>query len=216
MATTAGVTPSPHRRSSSGLLFALVIVGGVALLTIGWVVSSYNRLVSADQEVRSRWAQVENAYQRRADLVPNLVETVKGAANFEQKTFTDVTEARARVAQVSGGDLSKALDDPQTFQRFQQAQQSLGASLSRLLAVSEAYPDLKATANFRELQAQLEGTENRIAVERMRFNESARDYNTLLNRFPTVVIARAFSDRFKGRPYFEATPEAQKAPAVRF
>ena len=216
MATTVGVSQSPHRRSSSGLLFSLVFIAGVALLAIGWGVSSYNRLVSADQEVRSRWAQVENAYQRRADLVPNLVETVKGAANFEQKTFTEVTEARARVGQVSQGDLSKALEDPQAFQRFQQAQQSLGASLSRLLAVSEAYPDLKATANFRELQAQLEGTENRIAVERMRFNEAARDYNTLINRVPTVFVARAFAGRFTGRPYFEATPEAQKAPAVRF
>jgi len=216
MATAAGVSQSPHRRSSSGLLFTLVFIGGAALLVIGWAVSSYNRIVSADQEVRSRWAQVENAYQRRADLVPNLVETVKGAAKFEQKTFTDVTEARARVGQLSSGDLSKALENPETFQRFQQAQQGLGASLSRLLAVSEAYPDLKATANFRELQAQLEGTENRIAVERMRFNESARDYNTLLSRFPTMFIARAFSDRFKGRPYFEATPEAQQAPPVRF
>ncbi len=216
MTTAAGVSPSPHRRSSSGLLFSLVVVAGFALLAISWAVSSYNRLVSSDQEVRSRWAQVENAYQRRADLVPNLVETVKGAANFEQKTFTDVTEARARVGQVSQGDLSKALENPEAFQRFQQAQQGLGASLSRLLAVSEAYPDLKATANFRELQAQLEGTENRIAVERMRFNESARDYNTLLSRFPTVFLARAFSDRFTARPYFEATPDAQKAPAVRF
>ncbi len=215
MAATAGVSPS-HRRNSSGLLFALVIIGGGALLVIGWAVSSYNRIVSADQEVRARWAQVENAYQRRADLVPNLVETVKGAANFEQKTFTDVTEARARVGQLSAGELSGALENPETFQRFQQAQQSLGTSLSRLLAVSERYPDLKATANFRELQAQLEGTENRIAVERMRFNESARDFNTLLNRFPTMFIARAFADRFQARPYFEATPDAQKAPAVRF
>ena len=216
MATTAEVSPSPQRRSASGLLFPLVVIAGFALLTIGWAVSSYNLLVSADQEVRARWAQVENAYQRRADLVPNLVETVKGAANFEQKTFTDVTEARARVGQVSQGERSKALENPEAFQRFAQAQQSLGASLSRLLAVSEAYPDLKATANFRELQAQLEGTENRIAVERMRFNESARDYNTLLNRFPTVFLARAFGDRFAARLYFEAVPEAQKAPAVRF
>ena len=214
MATTADHLP--HRRSSSGLLFTVLAIAGFALLLVAWAVSTYNGLVKSDQEVRSRWAQVENTYQRRADLVPNLVETVKGAAAFETATFTAVTEARAKVGQVSGADVARALEDPQAFQRFQVAQQSLSASLQRLLAVSEAYPDLKATANFRDLQAQLEGTENRIAVERMRFNEAARDFNTLRNRFPAIILARSFGERFKDKPYFEAAPGAEKAPAVRF
>lgn len=213
MATTADV---PHRRSSSGLLFTLLAIAGFALLVIAWGVSTYNGLVKGDQEVRSRWAQVENTYQRRADLVPNLVETVKGAAAFETATFTAVTEARAKVGQVSGKELGNVLENPEAFQRFQAAQQTLSSSLQRLLAVSEAYPDLKATANFRDLQAQLEGTENRIAIERMRFNEAARDFNTLRNRFPAMFVARSFGERFKDKPYFEATPGAEKAPAVRF
>ncbi|MDP1827688.1 MAG: LemA family protein [Archangium sp.] len=215
MATTAQHA-SPHRSSSSGMVFALIAIAGLSLLVVGWAVSTYNALITGDQDVRSRWAQVENAYQRRADLVPNLVETVKGAAAFETKTFTEVTEARAQVGQVSGKELAGVLEDPKAFERFQAAQQTLGASLQRLLAVSEAYPDLKATANFRDLQSQLEGTENRIAIERMRFNEAARDFNTLRSRFPAMFVARSFGDRFAARPYFEAAPEAKKAPAVRF
>lgn len=215
MATTAQHA-SPHRSSSSGMVYALIAIAGVSLLVLGWAVSTYNALITGDQDVRSRWAQVENAYQRRADLVPNLVETVKGAAAFETKTFTEVTEARARVGQISGKELAGVLEDPKTFERFQAAQQTLGASLQRLLAVSEAYPDLKATANFRDLQSQLEGTENRIAIERMRFNEAARDFNTLRSRFPAMFVARSFGERFAARPYFEAAPEAQHAPAVRF
>lgn len=215
MATTAQHA-SPHRSSSSGMLFALIAIAGLSLLVVGWAVSTYNALITGDQDVRSRWAQVENAYQRRADLVPNLVETVKGAAAFETKTFTEVTEARAQVGQVSGVELAGVLEDPKAFERFQAAQHTLGASLQRLLAVSEAYPDLKATANFRDLQAQLEGTENRIAIERMRFNEAARDFNTLRSRFPAMFVARSFGDRFAAKPYFEAAPEAQKVPAVRF
>ncbi len=216
MATTADVPHSPSRRRYSGFPFVLITAFAVLLLSVTWGASTYNHLVREDQEVRSRWAQVENAYQRRADLVPNLVETVKGAAAFEAKTFTDVTEARAKVGQVSGSELGRALEDPKAFERFQAAQQQLGASLQRLLAVSEAYPDLKATANFRDLQAQLEGTENRITVERMRFNEAARDFNTLRDRFPSMFVARSFGARFAEKPYFEAAPGAQKAPAVRF
>jgi LemA protein len=194
---------------------ALVVIAVVVALAL-WVGSSYNGLVTADQAVRGQWGQVENAYQRRADLIPNLVETVKGAAAFEKETYTKVAEARAKVVQISGEGLQKLLADPQAFQRFQQAQGELSSALSRLMAVSERYPDLKATANFRDLQAQLEGTENRISVERMRFNETARDYNTRRERFPTVIVASLFGGRFKERPYFQAQAGAEAAPKVKF
>jgi len=193
-----------------------LIVVGVLVIAAVLVGSSYNGLVTADQAVRSQWGQVENVYQRRADLIPNLVETVKGAAAFEKETYTKVAEARAKVVQISGEGLEKILRDPQAFQRFQQAQGELSSALSRLMAVSERYPDLKATANFRDLQAQLEGTENRIAVERMRFNEVAQAYNTKREKFPTVIVASLFGGRFKERPYFQAQAGAATAPQVKF
>src|SRR3954447_22640955 len=188
----------------------------VAALLGLWAAAGYNRLVRLDQAVQGQWAEVENVYQRRADLVPNLVATVKGAANFEKSTLTAVTEARARVGQVSPQATEKLADDPAAFQRFQQAQDGLSSALSRLLVVSERYPDLKATAAFRDLQAQLEGTENRIAVERMRFNEAAQAYNARRQRFPTVLIASLFGDKFKEKPYFTAQPGAEVAPKVKF
>ena len=169
-----------------------------------------------DQATQAQWAQVQNAYQRRADLVPNLVATVKGAANFEKSTMTAVTEARAKVGQVSSAALEEISKDPAAFQRFQQAQQGLSSALSRLMAVSENYPQLKATANFRDLQAQLEGTENRITVERQRFNEAAQAFNTRRNRFPTVLIAGFFGDKFATKPYFQAQAGSEKAPEVKF
>jgi LemA protein len=195
-------------------------IGCVALLVIavvlGLVVAgTYNGLNSLDQEVRKQWAQVENVYQRRADLIPNLVETVKGAAAFEKDTFTQVTEARAKVGQISGEALKNVVDDPQAFERFQQAQAGLSSALSRLIAVSENYPDLKANANFRDLQSQLEGSENRIAVERKRFNDVAQAFNTKRQSFPTVIIA-GFFPRFAEKVYFKATEGADRAPAVRF
>src|SRR4051794_35232672 len=175
---TAGV-------ANAGMVTTLNAVKKTALIGIALVVlvvlgaaSSYNGLVSLDQGVRAQWGQVENVYQRRADLIPNLVETVKGAAAFEKETYTKVAEARAKVVQISGEGLDKMLSDPEAFKRFQQAQGELSSALSRLMAVSERYPDLKATAAFRDLQAQLEGSENRIAVERMRFNETAQAFNT--------------------------------------
>jgi LemA protein len=193
-----------------------LIVVGVLLVAALFIGSSYNGLVAADQAVRGQWGQVENVYQRRADLIPNLVETVKGAAAFEKETYTKVAEARAKVVQISGEGVEKILTDPQAFQRFQQAQGELSSALSRLMAVSERYPDLKATANFRDLQAQLEGTENRVAVERMRFNEVAQAYNTKRQRFPTVIVASLFGSRFQERPYFQAQAGAQTAPQVKF
>src|SRR5205823_4814137 len=162
----------------------------------------------------AQWAQVENAYQRRADLIPNLVETVKGAAAFERGTLTDVTNARSRVGQVT---VPKDITtNPQQFQQFQQAQDQLGTAVSRLLVVAEAYPNLTATQGFRDLQAQLEGTENRITVERMRYNEAAQAFNYKRESFPTVMIAGLFGEKFKDKPYFKAQSGAEKPPEVKF
>jgi LemA protein len=192
------------------VILLLALIGG------GSIGSSYNTLVRLDQATQAQWAQVQNAYQRRADLVPNLVATVKGAANFEKSTMVEVTEARAKVNQISPAAMGDILKDPAAFQRFQEAQQGLSQALSHLFAVSENYPQLKATANFRDLQAQLEGTENRIAVERQRFNDAAQAFNTARNRFPMVMIAGLFGDKFATKPYFMAQPESQKAPQVTF
>jgi len=198
---------------------ALAVVGLIVLFLIVFglfLVGTYNSLVSLDQGVQAQWAQVENVYQRRLDLVPNLVETVKGAAEFEKETFTAVTEARSKVGQISAEGLSNLPNDPAAFARFQQAQEGLSGALSRLLLVVERYPDLKATQNFLELQAQLEGTENRIAVERMRFNEAARAFNTKRLTFPTNLVAGFFGERFNEKAYFKAQAGAEEAPAVKF
>ncbi len=198
-----------------GRKLGLVVVLFSALGGTGCI-GSYNKLVQLSQAVDAQWAQVENAYQRRADLVPNLVETVKGAAKFEQSTMVAVTEARAKVGQVQAQTPSSVVNDPAALQKFQQAQDQLGSALSRLLVVSEQYPDLKATANFRDLQAELAGTENRIAVERMRFNEAARAFNTARDSFPTVVVAKVFGQKFKEKAYFQAQAGAATAPKVQF
>jgi LemA protein len=195
-------------------------IGCVAILVLavvlGMVVAgTYNSLNGLDQAVQAQWSQVENVYQRRADLIPNLVETVKGAANFEKDTYTAVAEARSKVGQISGDGLKNVLNDPQAFERFQQAQAGLSSALSRLMAVAENYPDLKANSNFQNLQVSLESSENRITVERKRFNEAAQAFNTKRNSFPTVVIAGFFS-RFGEKPYFKAAEGADKAPQVKF
>ena len=196
-----------------GLVGAVVLIAIVVGLS---VVSPYNTLVRLDQAAQAQWGQVENVYQRRADLVPNLVETVRGAANFEKDTLTAVTEARAKVGQVTPGAMQNIVNDPAAFQRFQQAQDGLSSALSRLMVVAERYPELKATQNFRDLQVQLEGTENRITVERMRFNETAQAFNTQRESFPTVLIAGFFGQRFQPKAYFKAQTGAEKAPAVKF
>jgi len=202
-------------RNKTGLLIAGAFVLVVLVLGL-YVAGSYNGLVRLDQATEAQWAQVENTYQRRADLVPNLVETVKGASNFEKETLTAVTEARAKVGQVTSGAVQNVVNDPAAFERFQQAQDQLSSALSRLMVVVERYPDLKATQNFRDLQSQLEGTENRIAVERMRFNEAAQAFNTKRNSFPTVLVAGLFGERFQPKAYFKSQPGAEKAPAVKF
>jgi LemA protein len=194
------------------LVVLAVLVGIFAVVGVG----QYNGLVSSEQQVEEAWSQVQNVYQRRADLVPNLVATVKGSANFEQETLTAVVEARSRVGQISAQATQQILNDPQKFAQFQQAQDGLSSALSRLLVVVERYPDIKSTQAFRDLMTQLEGTENRIAVERRRFNEVARGYNTKLASFPTNLIVRVLGWHFQNRPYFEATPAAQEVPKVDF
>jgi len=191
------------------IVVAVLIISGLSCI------GSYNSLVSLDQQVQAQWAQVQNAYQRRLDLVPNLVETVKGAAAFEKDTFTAVTEARAKASQTMV-DPSKVVNDPAAFERFQQSQDALSSALSRLTVVIERYPDLKATQNFRDLQAQLEGTENRIAVERKRYNEAAQAFNTKRDSFPTVLVAGFFGTRFNEKSYFRAQEGAETAPKVKF
>jgi len=204
---------------STGLKIALGLLAAVVLFVIvigGVVASTYNNLNQLDQGVQAKWAEVQNVYQRRADLIPNLVNTVKGAANFEQQTLTAVTEARSKVGQVTSGALQNIVNDPQAFQRFEQAQAGLSSALSRLMVVAERYPELRATQGFRDLQVQLEGSENRITVERMRFNEASQAFNTTRNSFPTVIIAGFFGSRFQTKPYFQAQTGAEKAPEVKF
>lgn len=185
------------------------LIGFVVLLSQSSC--GYNDMVAKDENVEAAWANVQNAYQRRADLVPNLVNTVKGAANFEKETLTQVIEARAKATSVT---ISPDNLTPENIQRFQQAQGELSGALSRLLVSVERYPDLKANQNFLELQSQLEGTENRIAVERRKFNESVQDYNSYIRSFPRNFIAGWFDFEKKG--YFEADAASQKAPSVQF
>jgi len=198
-----------------GMIGCLGIGGALAvivLLIAGWAMGQYNGLVKSQEEVRSAWAQVENVYQRRADLIPNLVATVKGVAEFEKETYTAVTEARAKVGQITI--TPEVLDDPAAFRKLEAAQSQLSSALSRLLAVAENYPQLKANQNFLDLQSQLEGTENRITVERQRFNDVARAYNTRIKTAPTNILAGIFG--FRERPYFEAAEGAENAPKVEF
>ena len=199
---------------------SLIGCGGVVviLLVVALVVGlflwgNYNRLVTLDQEVNKKWGDVQTVYQRRADLIPNLVNTVQGAANFEKSTLTEVTNARASVGRVQL-DPNKAPQDAEQLRQFQEAQGQLSNALSRLLVVSEAYPDLKSNQNFLGLQAQLEGTENRISVERNNYNEVVQRFNTAVRRFPTMLIAGMLG--FSPRPFFTAQAGTDRAPTVNF
>ena len=191
----------------------LFVLGVLLLFVVAIAGGSYNRLVKLSQAVDSQWAQVQNVYQRRADLVPNLVATVSGAANFEKSTLTEITTARASVGQVKL-DPNSAPTDPAKLAAFESAQGQLSSALSRLLVVVEKYPDLKATEGFRDLQAQLEGTENRISVERRDFNIAVQKYNTAIKSFPAVFYAGMCG--FSPKPYFNATPGAETPPRVQF
>jgi len=190
------------------LIAALVAI----LLVGGYLMSAYNGLVSADEGVKQQWSNVESAYQRRADLVPNLVASVKGAANFEQETLTKVIEARSKATQIQVG--ADAINDPQKFAQFQQAQDGLSSALSRLLAVVESYPQLQAVQGFRDLMIQLEGTENRINVERNRYNEKAQGFNTQIRRFPVALFAGMMG--FHAKEYFKSQAGSETAPKVDF
>ena len=191
-----------------GTLTAIVVAAVVVILFF-WVKNSYNSLVKADEQVSAAWAQVENVYQRRADLIPNLVATVKGYAEHESATLESVVAARAKATQMSVTDLDAA-----SIEEYQAAQGELSQALGRLLMITENYPDLKASQNFRDLQAQLEGTENRIATERMKFNEASRTYNTMVRTFPKNIIASMFN--FDAKGYFQAVEGAETAPEVQF
>ena len=211
-----GYQPEVNVTMSRTLLIVLAVV--VVILLIGGmsVAGTYNTLVKLDQNTQSAWAQVQNAYQRRLDLIPNLVNTVKGAAKFEQDTLTAVTEARAKVGQVTPQAVENITSNPAAFQRFQEAQAGLSSALSRLMVVVEKYPELKATQSFRDLQVSLESTENRIGVERKHFNDAAKEFNTKRDSFPTVLIAGFFGSKFQPKVYFSADTGAEKAPEVKF
>ena len=201
------------KKAKKGCLIAAAVVILFIIIVIASLIGSYNNMVKLDEGVKEKWSQVENVYQRRYDLIPNLVETVKGYAKHEQETFITVTEARAK----AGGTFNiseQVLNDPAMFQKFQQAQAGLSSALQRLMVVVEKYPDLKANQNFLALQDQLEGTENRIAVERKRFNEAARYYNTYIKQFPKMILANMFG--FKEKQYFKSTEGAQEVPKVEF
>lgn len=193
----------------SWIIIGVLII--VAILLYSWFKGTYNTMVTLDQAVASQWAQVENVYQRRADLIPNLVNTVKGYATHEKETLEGVIEARSKATSVN---IDANNLTPETFARFQQAQQGLTQALSKLMVVVERYPELKANQNFLELQAQLEGTENRIAVERKKFNEVTQAYNTYIKLFPKNMLAGMFG--FQQKPYFKAMEGAEKAPEVQF
>ena len=200
------------KKLSKGLI-ALIIVLVCVFAIFGWYKNTYNSLVSMDEEVSASWAEVQNQYQRRLDLIPNLVATVKGYAKHESDVFTQVSEARSK----AGGQINISddiLNDPDAFARYQQVQDNLGASLQRLLMVTEQYPELKADQNFMALQDQLEGTENRITVARNRFNDTAKRYNTKIRQFPANIIANMSG--FEKKSYFTASAEAQSAPKVEF
>lgn len=188
----------------------IILVLGL-FVTLSFSSCGYNTLVNKEENVKGKWAQVENAYQRRADLIPNLVNTVKGAANFEQETLNQVIEARAKATSVT---IDPANLTPEAIQQFQQSQDALSQSLGRLLVTVERYPELKANQNFLDLQVQLEGTENRISTERRAFNEATQDYNATVRRFPNNIMAGIFG--FKQKGYFAAEAGSERAPEVQF
>ena len=192
------------------LSIPVIIIAVVAVIAI-MCVSAYNSLVSSEESVDTAWSQVENVYQRRADLIPNLVNTVKGYAAHEKETLEGVVSARAKATQMT---IDPTNLTPEAIEKFQAAQGELGSALGKLLAITENYPDLKANENFKELQAQLEGTENRIAVERKKFNETAQVYNTSIRKFPRSIVASMFG--FERKPYFKVQEGAEQAPTVQF
>lgn len=199
-----------------GMFSFLLVLALLAGVVIFWIIGEHNRLVAEDEAVTTAWAQVETAYQRRADLIPNLVASVKGAAEFEQETLNQVIEARSKATQVGIEATPELLNDPNAFAKFQQAQDGLSSALSRLLVVVERYPDLKAVAAYQDLMVQLEGTENRINVERNRFNKAAQAFNTRVRKIPTKWLIEWRGWPFGAKTYFESQPGAAEVPKVEF
>lgn len=200
---------------NKALIITLSVFAGIILIAtifFGWLFGVKNSIVAKEQTINSNWAQVQNQYQRRYDLIPNLVETVKGYANQEKETFTQVAEARS--AATSFQITPEVLNNPEAFAKFQSVQGELSSALSRLMAVAENYPELKSNENFLQLQSQLEGTENRISVERQRYNDSIQSYNTFIKLFPQSFVASMFG--YNEKPYFQADSNAQQAPQVKF
>ena len=195
---------------SKKLLSTILIIGGIALLVV-WMIGRYNTMVVEQENVENAWGQVENQYQRRMDLIPNLVSTVKGYAKHEQETYTNVMEARAKATQVT---IDPSNATPEQLAAYQNAQGELSQALGRLLAVAESYPELKANENFKQLMDQLEGTENRITFARNEFNNQAKEFNTYIRKFPANIVASIFGFQYK--PYFKAEEGAEKAPKVEF
>lgn len=191
---------------------SVILIFILSVFSLQFSGCGYNSLVSLEEGVNQSWSQVENQYQRRADLIPNLVKTVQGAADFEKSVLTEVTEMRSKVGQMKLS--ADDLNDEEKFRMYQEAQDKLSSALSRLLVVTENYPQLKSNENFLTLQTQLEGTENRIAVERKKFNEAVQGFNTKIRSFPTLITAKLFG--FKQKPYFKSAPGSEKTPDVNF
>lgn len=192
-------------------LIVIIVIAAVVAIIFFWYTGTYNKLVASDEAVTAQWGNVENQYQRRSDLIPNLVATVKGYATHEQSTLEGVVEARAKATQVT---VDPTNITPEALAKFQEAQSGVSSALSRLLVSVEAYPDLKANQNFLDLQSQLEGTENRISTERTRFNDVAKTFNTMIRKFPANIIANMSG--FTAKPYFKAEEGSEKAPEVQF
>jgi LemA protein len=199
------------KKGSLILIIVLAVIAFFVISLVVWGTRSYNNMVTMQESVTSQWGNVETQYQRRADLIPNFVNTVKGAANFEQTTLTQVIEARAKATSVT---IDPTKMTAENLQQFQQAQGQVSSALGRLMVVMEQYPELKATQNFRDLQVELEGTENRINIARQKFNDVAKVYNTYIRRFPSNIIAGMYN--FDAKPYFDAAEGSEKAPVVTF
>lgn len=210
MATT---TASHHERDTAPLFFTVIALAGISLLTLGWVASTYNRLVRADQELRVRWSQVQTAAERRAELVPQLVQSAEHASVLQAQTLSAVARARGEVVALNRGQLQNALTEPATLARFQLAQQDLSAALERLLVELKARPGLESDPHYAELLAQVQATDDRLALERLRFNEATIAFNKLRSRFPVVLVASAFGERFRPRPLLEETAMTEDAAA---
>ena len=216
MATVTSASQHHHQRDTASLLFTVIAIAGLSLLALGWIATTYNRLVRADQEVRTRWTQVQAAAERRAELVPELVASAEHASALDAESLSEVARARGAVLALNRGQLQNALEEPKTLARFQSAQQDLSTALERLIVEIKARPGLESDPAYLELLAQVQGTDDRLALERLRFNEATIAFNKLRSRFPAMLVAGAFGNRFKARPLLEDTAMTEDATAIDF